>query len=174
MTSANRTEVPLVGSEQEILLGWLDFHRDTLRWKTEGLDRAGLSQRLGPSTLTLGGLLKHMSLVEDSWFTRGWGRQPLPEPWASVDWQADPDWDLTSAAEDSPEELRALFEESVARSRDVVAAQPDLEVVVRRRRSGRVHEYSCRWILTHMVEEYARHNGHADLLRESIDGQVGA
>ncbi len=174
MRSTSRAEVPLVGSEQEILLAWLDFHRDTLRQKTEGLDAEQLRRRLGPSTLTLGGLLKHLALVEDSWFTRGWGHQPLPEPWASADWGADPDWDFTSAAEDSPERLRAQFEESVARSRSVVAAQPDLGVVVGRRRSGGTQEYSCRWILTHMVEEYARHNGHADLLRESIDGEVGA
>jgi uncharacterized damage-inducible protein DinB len=91
-----------------------------------------------------------------------------------VDWEAEPDWDFDSAAEDSPEELRALFEQSVARSRAIVAAEPDLEVVVhRRRRSGGGEEYSRRWILTHMVEEYARHNGHADLLRESVDGQTG-
>jgi uncharacterized damage-inducible protein DinB len=174
MTETNRTEVPLAGTEQEIMLGWLDYHRDTLRWKTEGLDREQLARTLGPGSLTLGGLLKHMALVEDSWFTRSWAGKPMPEPWASVDWKADPDWELHSASEQSPEELRSLFEESVARSRALVGADADFDALAPR---GDHHEarrgLSLRWIVSHMVEEYARHNGHADLIREAVDGQVG-
>jgi uncharacterized damage-inducible protein DinB len=174
MTQTNRTEVPLVGSEQEILLGWLDFHRDTLRWKTEGLTQAQLARTLGPGTLTLGGLLKHMALVEDSWFTRTWAGTPMPEPWASVDWASDPDWEIHSAADDAPEQLHAQLAASVARSRALVDRSSDFDAVVPnpRRRDPRP-EFSLRWIVSHMVEEYARHNGHADLIRESVDGLVG-
>jgi uncharacterized damage-inducible protein DinB len=174
MTRTERTEVPLVGTEQEILLGWLDFHRDTLRMKTEGLSRQQLAQTLGPSALTLGGLLKHMALVEDSWFTRTWAQEAMPEPWASVDWKADPDWEFHSAAAETPEELRELFEAAVSRSRDLVGPSADLDATVANPRSADPRpEFSLRWIVTHMVEEYARHNGHADLIRESVDGQVG-
>ena len=174
MTQTNRTEVPLVGTEQEILLGWLDYHRDTLRWKTEGLSREQLAQTLGPGSLTLGGLLMHMALVEDSWFTRAWAGRSMPQPWAGVDWSADPDWELHSASGEYPEQLRAQFEESVSRSRELVGLDSDLDAVVtRRRRNDPPQEISLRWIVTHMVEEYARHNGHADLIREAVDGQVG-
>ena len=169
-----RTDPPRVGTEAEILLGYLDFHRDTLRWKTGGLDAAALRRTLGPSAITLGGLLKHMALVEDSWFTRVHGRQPLPQPWAAVDWDSDPDWEWSSAAQDSPEELRRQYDESVARSRTIIGSEPDLDAVtVRPSRSGPDRTFSLRWIVVHMVEEYARHNGHADLIRESVDGQVG-
>jgi uncharacterized damage-inducible protein DinB len=174
VSPTSRTDPPLIGTEAEILLGFLDYHRDTLRLKTEGLDRAQLAQTLGPSTMTLGGLLKHLALVEDSWFTRVHGRGALPEPWASVDWKADPDWEWHSAADDSPEELRRQYDESVARSRAAVGESPDLEVrSPRPSKDDPDREFSLRWIVVHMVEEYARHNGHADLIRESVDGQVG-
>ena len=174
MSPTSRVDPPLVGSETEILLGFLDFHRDTLRRKTEGLDAAQLSQRFGPSPMTLAGLLKHLAFVEDWWFTQVLAGRPAPQPWASVDWRADPDWDWESAADDSPEELRRLYDEAVARSQELVGPAPDLEVVAPRPgRNSRGRKYSLRWIVVHMVEEYARHNGHADLIRESVDGQVG-
>ena len=103
---------------------------------------------------------------------------PPAKTWADVDWASDADWDWNSAAQDSPEELRALLDEAVATSdriRDEALASPDGLETVSKRRSRRDPErvYSLRWILVHMIEEYARHNGHADLIRESIDGQVG-
>ncbi len=169
-----RREAPLIGSEQEVLLGYLDHHRDTLRWKTAGLDAAQLGRTLGPSTLTLGGLLKHLALVEDSWFTNVYAARPMPEPWASADWAADPDWEFTTAAADGPEELRRQYEESVARSKALVGVDADFDLVVPRTSAPDSHrELSLRWIVVHMVEEYARHNGHADLLREAIDGERG-
>lgn len=174
MSEDLRPEPPHTGTETELLLGFLDFHRATVLWKTEGLDSAALQQRLGPSSMTLGGLLKHLALVEDSWFGRTLGgRSPAP-PWDTVDWEADPDWDWNSADQDSPEELRALLGAAIERSRALVGPTPDLDVVcTKQSKAGKRREFSLRWILMHMIEEYARHNGHADLLRESIDGQLG-
>ncbi len=170
-----RPEPPLAADEAATLLGFLDYQRATLAWKCGGLDAAGLRATIGASSMTLGGLLKHLALVEDSWFSR-WlhGRDRRP-PWDGVDWEADPDWDWHSAAEDSPAQLVALWQEAVARSRALVAealADGGLDQLARRTwPDGRAP--SLRWILVHMIEEYARHNGHADLLREAVDGRTG-
>jgi uncharacterized damage-inducible protein DinB len=170
-----RPEPPLTAGETDTLLGFLDYQRATLAWKCAGLDAAGLSATVGGSSMTLGGLLKHLALVEDHWFSR-WlhGHQPQP-PWDTVDWKADPDWDWHSAAGDSPEQLLTLWQDAVARSRSMVGealAGGGLERLTRRTwPSGEAP--SLRWVLVHMIEEYARHNGHADLLRESVDGATG-
>jgi uncharacterized damage-inducible protein DinB len=174
-----RTEPPFTGSEAEILVGFLDHHRDTLRMKTDGLGAAQLDQRLEPSTMSLGGLLKHLAYVEDWWLNQVFAGNPPPEPWASVDWKADGDWEWHSAAQDTPDQLRALFDGMVTASDRILhtaLADPGaLDQRSRRTfRSDRSREYSLRYVLVHLIEEYARHNGHADLLRESIDGQVGA
>jgi uncharacterized damage-inducible protein DinB len=170
-----RPEPPPAGDEIETLVGFLDFHRATLAWKSGGLDAAGLTATVGTSTMTLGGMLKHMAWVEDYWFSRRLhGRDPAPA-WESVDWEADPDWEWNSATEDSPEELLELWQEAVERSRSLVAealADDGIDRLAQRPwLDGR--SPSLRWILVHMIEEYARHNGHADLIRESIDGLVG-
>ncbi len=169
---------PHTASEAETLVSFLDYHRDIIRLKTDGLDAEQLDQRLEPSAMTLGGMLKHLAYVEDWWFNQVYADQPAPEPFASVDWNADGDWDWHSAAEDSPEELRALYDEMVAASDRVLHeafAHPSaLETLSRRTfRSDPNRSYNLRWVLVHMIEEYARHCGHADLIRESIDGQVG-
>ncbi len=173
-----RTDPPHAASEAETLVGFLDYHRDTLRLKTEGLDAAQLDQRLEPSTMTLGGLLKHMSYVEDWWLNQVFANNPAPEPWASVDWKTDGDWDWHSAADDTPEQLRALYDETIATSdrvmHDAFAHPSALESLSRRTfRSDPSRTHNLRWILMHLLEEHARHNGHADLIRESIDGSVG-
>ena len=173
-----RTDPPHAGSESEILMTFLDYHRDTLRMKTEGLDAAQLDQRLEPSTITLGGLLKHLAYVEDWWFNQVYADNPPPEPWASVDWKADGDWEWHSAAEDTPEQLRALFDETVAASdriiREAFVHPNALESLSKRDfRSDPTRRYNLRWVLVHLIEEYSRHNGHADLVRESVDGSVG-
>ena len=170
-----RPEPPPAGDETETLLGFLEFQRATLAWKCSGLDADGLQATTAASSMTLGGMLKHLAYVEDQWFSRSLhGREPQP-PWDTVDWKADRDWDWHSAADDSPEELFTLWRDTVARSRSSVAealAEGGLEQLARRTwPDGRAP--SLRWILVHMVEEYARHNGHADLLRESVDGQTG-
>src|SRR5712692_10474073 len=113
-------EPPIAGDETATLLGSLERQRATLAWKCGGLDAAGLRATLAPSSITLGGLLKHLALVEDDYFSgRLLGRDPAP-PWDTVDWDADPDWDWHSAAEDTPEELQTLWQDAVARSRALV------------------------------------------------------
>jgi uncharacterized damage-inducible protein DinB len=170
-----RPEPPLAGDETATLLGFLDFQRATLAWKCSGLDVAGLGATVGPSSMTLGGMLKHLAYVEDLWCSRWLHGQDGQPPWDTVDWKADPDWDWHSAAEDTPEQLRALWGDTVARSRSLVAQALDsggLERLARRTwPDGRAP--SLRWILVHLIEEYSRHNGHADLLRESVDGLTG-
>ena len=170
-----RPEPPIAGDEIATLLGFLDYQRATLAWKCSGLDAAGLQTTVGASSITLGGLLKHLALVEDYWFGHRLRDAEKRPPWDAVDWKADPDWDWHSAAGDTPEQLRSLWHESVERSRSLVAealAEGGLEQLARR--PGRSGESpSLRWILVHMVEEYARHNGHADLVREFVDGSVG-
>jgi uncharacterized damage-inducible protein DinB len=170
-----RPEPPLAAGEAATLLGFLEFQRATLAWKCAGLDAAGLGATVGASSMTLGGMLKHLAYVEDWWWSE-WleGREPGP-PWDTVDWDADPDWDWHSAAGDTPGQLVALWRDTVARSRSLVAealANGGLEQSARRTwPDGRAP--SLRWILCHMIEEYARHNGHADLIRESVDGLTG-
>jgi uncharacterized damage-inducible protein DinB len=170
-----RPEPPLAAEETESLLGFLDYHRATFEWKTRGLDAAGLRATVGVSTMTLGGMIKHLALVEDDWFNwhlLGRDHQPM---WDAVDWDADRDWDWHSAADDSPDELRAIWQDAVDRSRAAVAealAGGGVDQLARRTwPDGRAP--SLRWILLHMIEEYARHNGHADLIRESVDGETG-
>jgi uncharacterized damage-inducible protein DinB len=125
--------------------------------------------------MTLGGLLKHLALVEDSWFSRSLHSNERSAPWDGVDWSADPDWEWRTAADDTPEQLTRLWQGAVDRSRrltaDALADGGMGRPAQRQWPDGRTP--SLRWIVVHMIEEYARHNGHADLLRESIDGATG-
>ena len=170
-----RPEAPIDGDEAATLLGFLDYQRATLAWKVSGLDAAGLRATTAASTMTLGGLLKHLALVEDSWFSRSLYGNDRAEPWNAVDWSADPDWEWRTAADDAPEQLIGLWQAAVERSRALTAEALDDGGLGRLARQhwhdGRAP--SLRWIVVHMIEEYARHNGHADLLRESIDGATG-
>jgi uncharacterized damage-inducible protein DinB len=172
VTTIERVYPDYVSDERTMLLGFLNYHRDTLRMKCDGLDQAQLAQRLGPSTMTLGGMMKHLAFVEHWWFDCVLLGQEYAEPWASVDWKSDQDWDWDSAVDDTPEQLRAIFDAAVARS-DEVTAQTELDQLSERVSRRNDKHFSLRWILVHMVEEYARHNGHADLIRESIDGTTG-
>jgi uncharacterized damage-inducible protein DinB len=170
-----RPEPPVTADETGTLLGFLDFQRATFAWKTEGLDAAGLGATVAASSMTLGGMLKHLALVEDHWFSEMLHGRASAPPWDAVDWDADRDWEWHSAAQDTPEQLHMIWGDAVARSRvevDEALAAGGLEQLARRSwPDGRAP--SLRWILTHMIEEYARHNGHADLIRESLDGQTG-
>jgi len=170
-----RPEPPLASDESETLVGFLEYQRATFAWKCSSLDAAGLKATVGASTMTLGGMLKHLAYYEDHWFShrmRGNERQAV---WNDDYWDADPDWEWHSAAEDSPEMLHTLWQDAVSRSRDLLSetlAEGGLDQLARGSLpDGRTP--SVRWIVVHMIEEYARHNGHADLIRESVDGLVG-
>ena len=176
VNETGRAEPPISGgTEADTLLGSLERQRATFAWKCGGLDPTGLQAKVGVSAITLGGLLKHMALVEiHTFYVKFLDRDPGP-PWNQVDWDAEPDWEWSSAAEDAPEELMALWEDSVTQARAVVDEalvgggldQPS-QIVWPDGRSP-----SLRRLLIDMVEEYARHVGHADLIRESVDGLVG-
>jgi uncharacterized damage-inducible protein DinB len=169
-----RPEPPLAGDETATFLGSLERQRATLAWKCGGLDAAGLQATVAASSMTLGGLLKHLAHVEDDYFSvRLLGREPGP-PWDAVDWDADPDWDWHSAAEDSPEQLLTLWQDAVVRSRSAVTeALADGGLEQLGRYTGWREPPSLRRILIDLIEEYARHVGHADLIRESVDGLTG-
>jgi Protein of unknown function (DUF664) len=168
-------EPSMTAGEVEMLLFALERSRAQLAWKCGGLDAAALRRPHPPSAMTLGGLLKHLALVEDQrtavWLTG----EPMPPPWRAEDFQADPDWEWHSAADDSPEELYALWQRAVERSRTAWARvladggldQPSKYTTP----SGR--SPNVRRALVDLHDEYARHVGHADLLREAVDGLVG-
>jgi Protein of unknown function (DUF664) len=170
-----RVEPPIAGDETAAVIGELERLRSYIAWKCGGLETAGLTATLGPSTMTLGGLLKHLALVEDSHFQRlMFDREPGP-PWDSVDWEAEPDWEWTSAAQDSPRELMGGWEQAVERSRRVVTdllADGGLDHVGRYV-SANGQSPNLRRAVLDLIEEYARHLGHADLIRESVDGLTG-
>ena len=160
------------GDEVETLLSTLDRIRSTFAWKCAGLDAAGMTARLGPSALTLGSLLKHLSLIEDFYFTSLIAGKETPAgPHA---YEGD-DWRWQSAADDTPEELLALWRGAVARSRVATAealAGDGLDTLTVKPRHGD-ELLNLRRIIADLIEEYARHTGHADLIRESVDGLVG-
>ena len=174
LDEVGRPEPPLAADETGTLLGFLEYQRATLAWKCAGLDTAGLSATVGASSMTLGGLLKHMALNED-WKTVQITGQRMVEPWTTVDWDAEPEWPWHSAADDPPEELYRLWREAAERSRKAVAAlladggldQPAKLPV----ESGETP--NVRRFLVDLHDEYARHVGHADLFREAVDGLVG-
>lgn len=168
-------EPPVAGNEIDTLVGSLERQRRTLAWKCAGLDAAGLRMTAAASKISLGGLLKHLALVEDDVLSQKLlGREPAP-PWDTVDWDADPDWEWSSAAGDTPEQLMALWQDTAAGSRaNVRQALAEGGVGhLAAFTNSRGQSPSLRRLLIDLIEEYARHVGHADLIRESIDGLVG-
>jgi hypothetical protein len=175
MADIDITGPPAAGSEAETLLGGLERQRSYIAWKCGGLDAAGMRATLGASTMTLGGLLKHLALVEDEYFTHRLLGREIGPPWDAVDWDEDPDWEWRTAADDSPEQLMSLWQDAVKRSR---AAVDEAMSAGGLDQSGAIgwpdgRSPNLRRILIDLVEEYARHVGHADLIRESVDGLVG-
>ncbi len=168
-------EPPLAGSEAEHLAAALDRLRISFRWKAADLDAAGLQTRVGASSLTLGGLLKHLARAEDDIFGPKLSGAPRSAPFDTADWHADPDWDFNSAANDTPEELYAIWdstrERSLARLKAALA-DGGLDQPVHLEWPGRGH-LSLRRLICDLIEEYGRHTGHADLIREAVDGRVG-
>jgi uncharacterized damage-inducible protein DinB len=162
-----RAEPPLAADEREMLNNWLDYHRATLELKCAGLTDEQLRQRsVPPSSLSLLGLVRHMAEVERGWFRRGLAHEDAPPSYYSDD---NPDGDFDDVDTGDVAEAFATWHSECERARELVAAAPALDATF----SGSTRQYTLRWLMFHMVEEYARHNGHADLLRERIDGSVG-
>lgn len=167
-------EPPFHGDEHEAVFAALDRLRVTFRWKAADLDEAGLRATTASSAMTLGGLLQHLALIDD-WYVqvRILGR-PMPQPWVDLDWEAQPDgWEW--AAEHAPELLYDLYDGAAARSRaavEEIAARGGLDAdsAVTLPDGSPVN---IRRLVMDLVEEYGRHTGHADLLREAVDGRTG-
>jgi uncharacterized damage-inducible protein DinB len=162
-----RQEPSFLLAEREMFDAWLEFHRATLLFKCEGLDDAGRKSRpVSTSNLSLHGLVRHMAEVERNWFRRVLGREPdLPSIWYD---RAIEDSELVPLDDADWETDLSVWQEECELSRRA-AADHDLDDTGLRRGEP----YSLRWIYVHMIEEYARHNGHADLIREMVDGAVG-
>ena len=168
-------EPPLAGTGAGQLAGALGRLRTTFRWKAGDLDAAGLQTRTGASALTLGGLLKHLAFVEDYTFTSKLRGEPPGAPWDPTAWDDDKDWEFTSAADDSPGDLYALYDGAVARARarvDAALADGGLDQEIHASDADG-HHANLRRLLLDMVEEYGRHTGHADLIRESVEQLSG-
>ena len=159
-------------SERESLGQYLDYQRETILLKTEGLTKEQLGQRIPSSGLTLAGILYHLALVEESWFEVDFLGHEDREDWQGIDWDADPDYEFRTALEKEPDWLRRRYRDACNRARQVTAAADSLdEVSVSTRVGGK--PFTLRWVMLHLIEETARHAGHADLLREAIDGTTG-
>ena len=173
--TSNPWEPPLAGTEVEHLTGALDRLRTTFRWKADDLDAAGLQTRIGASSLSLGGLLKHLAACEDFIFTTKLSGETMGAPWMDNGWKGSNDWEFESAADDSPEQLYALWDGAVERSHarlEAALADGGLDQLVHVS-DGNGNHASLRRLVCDLIEEYGRHTGHADLLREAVDGRVG-
>lgn len=164
-----RTE-PELGAERALLTGWLNYHRDTLLHKCADLTADQLRiASVEPSTLSLLGLVRHMTYVERAWFRQRFAGQDLPD---LFDFTTDPDAEFRVETADPEADFAALRAE-IAAADDAAAGRDLDEEFTMRRRDGSSYQLSLRWVYLHMIEEYARHNGHADLIRERLDGVTG-
>ena len=158
------------GDEVDTALTTLERNRRTFAWKCADVDAKGLGLRLGASTVTLGGLLKHLAWVEELYFQDHLAGRPSMEPFDKLDLERDWEvWPWRTAADDPPDALRALWVDTVHRSRDALAEALSHGGLEQTTPNG----MSLRRLLADMIEEYARHTGHADLLREQVDGAIG-
>ena len=168
-------EPPFAGTETEHVLGSLDRLRATFRWKADALDAEQLRTPIPSSTLTVGGLLKHLAVQEDYASAVKVAGGEMPSPWDDNGWDGDNDWEFSSAALQSPTELYALYDGAVARSRAIIGAALDDRGLDGD--SGVTLDdgtkASVRRILFDLLEEYGRHTGHLDLVREAVDGRTG-
>lgn len=159
-------------SERDSLVQYLDYQRETILLKTEGLTKEQLGRKIPSSALTLAGILYHLALVEEDWFEVDFlGHQPRAD-FAGIDWKADPDYEFRTALEKEPAWLRRRYRDACDRSRQVAAAAGSLDDVSVSTRIGG-QPFTLRWMMLHLIEETARHAGHADLLREAVDGATG-
>jgi uncharacterized damage-inducible protein DinB len=170
MTEVVRSDPPVVADEREMLAGWLDFHRATLALKCEGLNDDQLKERsVPPSSLSLLGLVRHMADVERGWFRQVFADEDVPDLYYT---EQEPDADFNRVDDAAAADAFATWQAECARARQITAAAPSFDDLSRRP-TQRGNIISLRWIMVHMIEEYARHNGHADFLRERIDGVTG-
>jgi uncharacterized damage-inducible protein DinB len=164
--NVSRVEPPNVGDEKTMLAAYLDRHRATLLWKCEGLSEDDLRRRsVDPSGLSLLGLVRHLTDVERGWFQRGVGGQHAPPLYYSDD---NPEGDVDDLDSTDVQQVFAAYGAECERSRASVAARSLDDTI-----DNDGEPLSVRWVVLHMLEEYARHNGHADFLRERIDGATG-
>jgi hypothetical protein len=176
MTDMPPSEPPFNGDEAAAVFGALDRQRTTFRWKCADLDAAGLSATTARSKLTLGGLLKHLAVQEDYYFQAKILGAPMPAPWDLTVWESEgDDWEFDSAAADAPDKLYSLWDTAVTRSRAAVAVITergglDSPAAISLPDGSPVN---IRRVVMDLVEEYGRHTGHADILREAVDGRVG-
>jgi uncharacterized damage-inducible protein DinB len=167
----DRKRPDLQASELDMLNGWLEHHRGILLWKCEGLTDEQLRQRsVPPSTMSLLGLIRHMTDVERGWFQQVLLGEDAPDLYTKP---GERDGDFNGVDDADVAAAFSAFEAECDASRAAVAAAADLDVLSEFRLERTDEQFSLRWIVTHMIEEYARHNGHADLLRETIDGVTG-
>ena len=160
-----RYGAPVGGTEKEAIGGFLDHYRGLVIALCQELPKTELTRSIVPSGTNLLGLVKHLTLVEKTWFTHRFKNEPLG-------WEfdpADPERDLRITEEEAPDEIIRLYEEECDRSRQVLqeASLDDLAA------HPKYRDYNLRWIALHMLEEIARHVGHADIVREQIDGRIG-
>lgn len=159
-------------SERDALAQYLDYQRETIVLKSEGLTRDQLARKLPSSSLTLAGIMYHLALVEESWLEVRFAGLPERPDWVGVDWEKDPDWEFRTALTLDPDDLRQRYRDACDRSRRIAveaASADQLSAFV----GDNDWRFTLRWVLLHLIEETARHAGHADLLREAIDGTVG-
>jgi hypothetical protein len=162
MDTSKRIDPPFIGSERELLTAFLDYHRQTVLLKVEGVSDTDLRRMMTSSGLSLLGLIKHLAYVERWWFQGVFAGEDVSFPWTDEN----PDADFHIESDETTQDIFTLYQTEVKRSREIVSGS-SLDDIARR------GEPSLRWILIHMIEETARHNGHADLMRETIDGQTG-
>jgi uncharacterized damage-inducible protein DinB len=167
----DRSRPGLQSGERDMLNGWLEHHRAILLWKCEGLTDEQLRRRsVPPSSMSLLGLIRHMTDVERGWFRAVFLGEDAPDLYETPD---DPDGAFNDVDKADTAAAFSAFEAECEASRQAAAAAADLDVLSKYRSEQTGEQFSLRWILTHMIEEYARHNGHADLLRETVDGTTG-
>jgi uncharacterized damage-inducible protein DinB len=163
----DRVDAPFTGTERATLDGFLDLYRATLLFKCQGLSAEQLAERaVPPSILSLIGVVRHMTEVERGWFRRGFAGETVELPYSRGE---DPDADFNEASAATAEADYAAFLGELDLARAAVAGHDLGDTFVRRD-----SEFSLRWVYVHMIEEYARHCGHADLIRERIDGTKGS
>lgn len=162
-----RTVVPFGGAERSALGAWLDSQRETILWKIDGLDDEQLRREIVPSGLCLLGLVKHLTAVEHGWFVVNFAATGESHMFESPD---DPDIDFHVQPDESTEQIVDGYRRAYDRSREIYSRAGSLDVTFEHPRRGMM---DLRWLMLHMIEETARHNGHADILRELIDGATG-